>query len=230
MSSVIQSRHEGFPPTVKFQAMYRIRKLQCPRGPAVSKETASLRCQLCWSPLSRGPKSGCHQCLFCDACLRICQNAPIPPTQPRGGTAHSGYNTDRGSNHSNRHSHPRGFHSNVSPQDPHGYHDNEGTGTLISGKSERHVRFSENVEYRPDSGGPGPGQESVLRDKLRELDRRATRCGFCPRHRRRGTLVRFCVPCHKHLCSDCSQVHSSEKLYKYHATIDLVCHSNQDLL
>ena len=70
----------------------------------------------------------------------------------------------------------------------------------------------------------------ILEKKAFELEKRATRCGFCLPSDKRTKLVRYCGHCQKHMCGDCDIKHSKHTLCKHHATVDLLAENNSALM
>lgn len=214
--------------------MASVRKLVCPKQPKRSHHATS-RCQMCWVVLVQkkqdGRSTAHHTCLFCDKCLSACKKTPtysktftmgpkvyefpdIPPAQKKEKTLFEG-----------------SFRLDTIPT-----------------KRERHVTFADQRGMPVRGLCKAPNSEVILntsldmrrsndldmprafQNKLKELEKTATRCGFCPRDKKRDKLMTYCIHCRKHMCHGCTQRHDAAKLYKYHATVNLIEKCNTSLL
>ena len=158
-----------------------------------------------------------HPCLFCKGCLKTTTNKPRNAISNRDGNHGSRSIVDKST-------------------DP----DGEGADNLKSGKQD-FTEFwntfmdikTQKTRFRTGNGSDERAHAqrmSIMKQKARKLEKRATRCGFCPPGAKRTTLVRYCVHCKKHLCHTCCMAHTGDPLFKHHGTVDLSKDKNTALL
>ena len=158
-----------------------------------------------------------HPCLFCKGCLKSARNKP----------KHPAVNTRNGYH---------GSHANKSYLD--GPVEDGKLDTLKSGKQSvefweafMELKTDQKQRLRTSSDERVTEQRtSIMKQKAKKLEKRATRCGYCPSGAKITQLVSFCVHCKKHLCGICSKAHASDPLCKHHGTVDLSKGKNTALL
>ncbi len=84
-------------------------------------------------------------------------------------------------------------------------------GAQMNDRKVRHELDSKFTEQR----------NKIMKQKAKKLEKRATRCGFCPMGAPRHTLIRYCVHCRKHMCGRCADAHAMDSLCKHHGTINI---------
>ena len=158
-----------------------------------------------------------HPCLFCKGCLKTIRNKP----------KHSAVNNSNGYHGS------QGNKSDQNGPVADGQLDGLKSSTQSADFWETFMELKTNQKHRSrtESGERVTEQRiSIMKQKAKKLEKRATRCGFCPRGAKRSQLVSFCVHCKKHLCRTCSNAHGSDPLCKHHGTVDLSKGKNTALL
>ena len=182
------------------------------------REKASrLLCQQCWVPLILIEKKGQpkpHPCLFCEACLKKCGSSPKISEK---SWRECNFKTTSGPQSGNV----------WKKADKEAIMNPKEQGNMRNLTTT--MRSEQSMDSLEDDGENTVINNSAFGSKLRQFDKTATRCGFCPRGEKRKTLVCYCFHCRKHLCRCCNKKHNTERLYRYHATVDLGSTAKQGL-
>ena len=157
-----------------------------------------------------------HPCLFCTRCLKTTRNKPK--------------NTVTVSNRNGYY----GSKTSLNGSDP----DGGGQDPLKSGKPDYTEFWNTFMEIKTQKQRVRTGNDervteqrlSIMKQKAKKLEIRATRCGFCPQGAKRTGLVSYCVHCKKHLCQICHTAHTKDPLFKHHGSVDLSKDKNSALL
>ena len=165
-----------------------------------------MKCKHCFYHYAR-----LHPCLFCDHCLKKCTEVidqsgrNIIGRHPGLGQSLQGWNLEDT--------------ADTKVKDTAPYKFCLGRGKLIL-----------DTAAKVDLGKNRRQRWRILEKKAVEVERRATRCGFCLPTEKREDLVRYCHHCQKHMCVGCEVVHSRNRLCKHHATVDLRAANNLALM
>ena len=160
-----------------------------------------------------------HPCLFCTGCLKTIRNKP----------KHVAISNNR-----------NGYHGSKTSLNGSGSEPDGGLGQdPIKSRKQDYTEFwntfmeikTQKQRARTSNDDRVTEQRmSIMKQKAKKLEIRATRCGFCPPGAKRTSLVSYCVHCKKHLCQICHAAHTKDPLFKHHGSVDLSKDKNSALL
>ena len=188
-----------------------------------------VKCQGCYSPISLGKVllAKPHPCLFCSECLKTVTFTGKEKYTRHGMVKVNSFGSSQDSDitawdKSAGKNHYGGF-GNLKCQEV----------LLNSSLKSNSTSSRQQVPKVPtrhrDSTKTGFNRE-MFQEKLKDLEIRATRCGYCVPWQKKRKLVTFCVQCKKYICKQHSLFHEKSRYTKLHGTVNLTRMPNDALL